>query len=127
MPRLVMVGLSHHATRLEMRERVAIDEAAWRAPAPAAFSTVLVSTCNRVEVYAGVDGRPAQAIRSLQRSVARAAGIPLADLQLHLRTASGPDALVHLVRVASGLDSLVVGEEQIRGQVREAVRAAEGV
>jgi len=127
MARLVMVGLSHRATPLDLRERVAVDETAWRVTAPAAFSTVLLSTCNRVEVYAWVDGRPAEAIRSLQRSLARSADIPLADLQPHLRTATGTDALVHLVRVASGLDSLVVGEEQIRGQVRDAVRAAESV
>lgn len=125
MPRLIVVGLSHHATPLEVRERVAVDEAAWRAHAPTAFNTVLLSTCNRVEVYAWVDGRPAAAVRSLQRCLARAADIGLADLQPHLSAATGRDALVHLVRVASGLDSLVVGEEQIRGQVREAVRAAE--
>jgi glutamyl-tRNA reductase len=127
MPRLVMVGLSHHAAPLEVRERVAVDEAAWRACAPASVSTVLVSTCNRVEVYAWVDGRPSAAIRSLQRCLARAAGIELAVVQPYLTAAAGRDALVHLVRVASGLDSLVVGEEQIRGQVREALRAAEGV
>ena len=127
MAQLVMVGLSHHAAPLDVRERLAVDEAAWRANAPASFSTVLVSTCNRVEVYAWVDGRPSVAIRSLQRCLARAAGIEPAVVQPYLKSASGRDALVHLVRVASGLDSLVVGEEQIRGQVREALRAAEGV
>jgi glutamyl-tRNA reductase len=127
MARLVMVGLSHHAAPLDVRERLAVDEAAWRATAPASFSSVLVSTCNRVEVYAWVDGRPTAAIRSLQRCLARAAGIELSVVQPYLTAAAGRDALVHLVRVASGLDSLVVGEEQIRGQVREALRAAERV
>ncbi len=125
MARLVMVGLSHHAAPLELRERVAVDEAAWRAHAPGSFSTVLLSTCNRVEVYAWVDGRPAVAIRSLQRSLARAAGVELVEVQPYLEAGSGREALVHLVRVASGLDSLVIGEEQIRGQVREALRVAE--
>jgi glutamyl-tRNA reductase len=125
MPQLVMVGLSHHAAALEIRELVAVDEAAWRAHAPASIGTVLLSTCNRVEVYAWVEGRPTVAVRSLQRCLARAAGLDLAELQPHLRAAAGRDALVHLVRVASGLDSLVVGEEQIRGQVRDAVRSAE--
>ncbi len=127
MARLITVGVSHHAAPLEVRERVAVDEAAWRANAPASFPTVLVSTCNRVEAYAWVDGRPSRAIRSLERSLALAAGIDLAVVQPYLTAASGRDALIHLVRVASGLDSLVVGEEQIRGQVREALRAAESV
>src|SRR6267378_2708506 len=74
-----------------------------------------------------MDGRPSVAIRSLQRCLARAAGIELAVVQPSSKAAAGRDALVHLVRVASGLDSLVVGEEQIRGQVREALRAAESV
>jgi glutamyl-tRNA reductase len=125
MPRLVMVGLSHHATPLEVRERVAVDEAAWRRWAPAAPPTLLLSTCNRVEVYAWVEGRPAQAIRGLQRALASATGVGLAELRPHLNALNGPDAILHLVRVASGLDSLVVGEEQIRGQVRAALAAAE--
>src|SRR4030081_2720665 len=114
MPRLIMVGLSHHAASLDVRERVAVDEGAWRAHAPNSFSTVLLSTCNRVEVYAWVGSRPATAIRTLQRSLARATGTDLAELQPYLKSAAGHEALVHLVRVASGLDSLVVGEEQIR-------------
>ena len=61
----------------------------------------------------------------LQRRLSKAAGIPLAELKPYLKTAVGAEALLHLVRVASGLDSLVVGEEQIRGQVREALRSAE--
>jgi glutamyl-tRNA reductase len=125
MPRLLMVGLSHHAAPLEVRERVAVDEAAWRRHAPDNLCTVLLSTCNRVEIYAWIDDRAQPAATLLQRRLAKAAGIPLAELKPYLKTAVGNDALLHLVRVASGLDSLVVGEEQIRGQVREAVRAAE--
>ena len=123
MPRLVMVGLSHHETPLEVRERVAVDETAWRRCAPAELATILLSTCNRVEVYAWVDGRAAVAVRSMQRSLARATGVEHAELQPHLKALTGNDALLHLVRVTSGLDSLVVGEEQIRGQVREALTA----
>jgi glutamyl-tRNA reductase len=86
---------------------------------------VLVSTCNRVEVYAWVEKRVATAVRTLARALARATNMEPAELQPYLRTLTGRDALLHLVRVTSGLDSLVVGEEQIRGQVREALRAAE--
>ena len=125
MPRLLMVGLSHHAAPLEVRERVAVDEAAWRLHAPANFSTLLLSTCNRVEVYAWIEGRTRRAARTMMRSLARAAGVPLVEIEPFLTTRNGRDALLHLVRVASGLDSLLVGEEQIRGQVRAALRAGD--
>jgi glutamyl-tRNA reductase len=123
--RLLMVGLSHHAAPLDVRSRVAVTEANWRAHAPADLGTVLVSTCNRLEVYAWIEGRSQPAVRALHRSLAAAAGVPLAELKPFLKAAAGRDALLHLVRVASGLDSLVVGEEQIRGQVRDALRSAE--
>jgi glutamyl-tRNA reductase len=122
---LVMVGLSHHAAPVEVRERVALDESSWRSRAPRSIATVLLSTCNRVEVYAWVEKRAATAVRTLARALAAATNMELAELQPYLRTFTGRDALLHLVRVTSGLDSLVVGEEQIRGQVREALRAAE--
>jgi glutamyl-tRNA reductase len=127
MPRLVMVGLSHHRAPLEIRERIAVDEATWRLHAPTSLSTLLLSTCNRVEVYAWIDGRTQRAARLMMRSLARAAGMPLAEMEPYLTTRAGQDALLHLVRVASGLDSLLIGEEQIRGQVRAALRAGEEV
>ncbi|HEY1294163.1 MAG TPA: glutamyl-tRNA reductase [Chloroflexota bacterium] len=125
MPRLLMVGLSHHAAPLEVRERVAVDEATWRLHAPANFTTLLLSTCNRVEVYAWIEGRTQRAARTIMRSLAHTAGVPLPDIEPFLTTRAGREALLHLVRVASGLDSLLVGEEQIRGQVRSALRAGE--
>jgi glutamyl-tRNA reductase len=125
MPRLVMVGLSHHAAPLEIRERVVVDEATWRSHAPTRHSTLLLSTCNRVEVYAWIEGRTERAARGMMRSLAHAAGLPLEDIEPYLTVRRGRDALLHLVRVASGLDSLLVGEEQIRGQVRAALRASE--
>jgi glutamyl-tRNA reductase len=125
MPRLLMVGLSHHAAPLEVRERVVVDDATWRAHAPPQFSTLLLSTCNRVEVYAWIEGRTQRAARTLMRSLAQAADVPLAEIDPYFTTRTGRDALLHLVRVASGLDSLLVGEEQIRGQVRSALRASE--
>lgn len=127
MPRLVMVGLSHHVAPLEIRERIAVDEVTWRQYAPASMSTLLLSTCNRVEVYAWIEGRTQRAARTMMRALARSAAMPLAEIEPYLTTRSGRDALLHLVRVASGLDSLLVGEEQIRGQVRAALRAGEEV
>jgi glutamyl-tRNA reductase len=123
--RLLMLGVSHHAAPVEVRERLAIDEATWRAHAPERFSTILLSTCNRLEVYAWIDGRTDGPRRSLLRALGPATGVSPAEIAPYLRCLVGSDALRHLVRVASGLDSLLVGEEQIRGQVREALRAAD--
>jgi glutamyl-tRNA reductase len=127
MGRLMVMGISHHAAPVEVRERVAIDEATWRAHAPENFATILLSTCNRLEVYAWVNsgGRPQSAARVILRSVARASGCEVRELQPYVTCRTGREALLHLIRVSSGLDSALVGEEQIRGQVREALRAAE--
>ena len=125
MGKLVMVGLSHHATPIDIRERVAIDAAAWRAVAPPEPASILLSTCNRVEVYAWVEERAAPATRALRSALASAAGLEPRELRPYLTQRTGREAVRHLVRVASGLDSLVVGEEQIRGQVRDALRNTE--
>jgi glutamyl-tRNA reductase len=125
--RLLMLGVSHHAAPVEVRERLAIDESTWRAHAPHQLSSILLSTCNRVEVYAWIDGRTDVAKRSLLRALARATGVGPAEIAPYVRCVVGREALLHLVRVASGLDSLLVGEEQIRGQVRAALRSAEEV
>jgi glutamyl-tRNA reductase len=125
MPKLLMLGVSHHAAPVEVRERLAIDEVTWRLHAPAAPSTILLSTCNRVEVYAWVAGRTASTRRALLGALSRATGITTAEIEPYLKVRTGREALLHLVRVTSGLDSLLVGEEQIRGQVRTALRAAE--
>lgn len=121
---LVVVGVSHHAASLEVRERLALDAATWRELAPPGAPGVLLATCNRVEVYAWSGGRGLRVASSLKRALAHAAGLPVAALEPHLFVHAGPEALRHLVRVAAGLDSLVVGEEQIRGQVRRAFAAA---
>src|SRR5260370_31496123 len=127
MPRLVMVGVSHHLTPLEVRECLAFEAERWYARSPRDLPSVLVATCNRVEVYAWVTGRSGPAVRALQRSLADAAGLAITQLQPYLAVFTGPEALLHLVRVAAGLDSLVVGEDQIRGQLRDALRLAESV
>lgn len=123
--RLLVVGVSHHAAPIELRERLALDEAAWRQYAPTHVATILLSTCNRVEVYAWVEGRTATTRRSLIRALIRATRMEADELEPYLVARTGREALLHLVRVASGLDSMLVGEEQIRGQVRQALRSAE--
>jgi len=96
MPRLLMVGLSHHAAPLDVRERVVIDEATWRLHAPDNVCTVLLSTCNRLEIYAWIDDRAQAQARLVQRRLAKAARIPLAELKPYLKTAVGAEALLHL-------------------------------
>ena len=91
--KLVMVGLSHHAAPLEIRERVAVDEAAWRAVAPAAFGSILLSTCNRVEIYAWADDRGASTAQALRRALARAAGLDWRQLRLYVNSRIGREAL----------------------------------
>jgi glutamyl-tRNA reductase len=120
-----MVGLSHHSTPLDIRERVAMSVDAWR-EASSAPPAVLLSTCNRIEAYAWADGDGLRCAGQLRRGLARAAGIPRVELDPHLATLTGERAIVHLVRVAAGLDSLILGEDQIRGQVRAAFSETAG-
>ncbi len=125
---LILVGLSHHTAPLEVRERIGIS----RSMLPAALDrlandgcvdAVLLSTCNRTEVYATAADPVAMGERIVAcladyRGVAR----DEIDASLYLRTDA--DAARHLFRVAAGLDSLVVGEPEILGQVKDAYKVA---
>src|SRR6516225_10265456 len=85
--------------------------------------TFVVSTCNRVEIYAEVDKFHA-GLSGISDLLARHSGIPLTELTPHLYVHYEDRAVQHLLAVASGLDSMVVGESQILGQVRTALRVA---
>jgi glutamyl-tRNA reductase len=113
--RLALVGISHHVAPVELRERVALslDDAA--ALARSLGEAVCLSTCNRTEVYVGGDEEDAAA------ALERVAGEPLDGVLYRLHD---EEAAVHLFRVAAGLDSLVPGEGEILGQVREAFEAS---
>jgi glutamyl-tRNA reductase len=118
--RLLAVGVSHHHAPLEVRERLfladghAVDLAAELARDGS--EAVVLSTCNRTEVYLS-GGRAEYAREELERR----SGLELGDV---LATWEEADAVEHLFRVAAGLDSLVPGEAQILGQVRQAYDAA---
>lgn len=122
---LALVGVSHHQAPLELRERVAVGPDEGRALARELGRTceaVVLSTCNRTELYlasstAGDLDR--QASDTLLRLAGDAAGV-LAPVAYRLADES---AALHLFRVAAGLDSLVPGEGEILGQVREAYEA----
>ena len=121
--RLVVVGLNHRTAPLGLRECLAVSGDLWH-DETSDLPSVLLMTCNRVEVYAWSVDRASTTIRRLVRSLARVSGVPRRELAPYLVTFVGRDALHHLIRVIAGLDSLVLGEEHIRGQVRDAYKAA---
>jgi glutamyl-tRNA reductase len=123
---LMVVGLSYRTTSLEKREQLApiSERSEQTGTAQKPMPGVLLATCNRIELYSWVTGRRGRSAATLARAMAEAAGVPLATFESDLFTKSGPQALRHLVRVVSGLDSLVVGDVQIHGQARAALRLA---
>lgn len=129
---ILVVGLSHKSAPVEIREKVAfasdcLHEALRTARDVAGVHEgVIVSTCNRVEIYAA-GRRREEGVEGLCRFMARYHGVEEEKLRPHLYVFAGPDAVKHVFRVASSLDSMVVGEPQILGQVKDAYeKAAEG-
>ncbi|MEQ1503020.1 MAG: glutamyl-tRNA reductase [Myxococcota bacterium] len=125
--RLLAVGLSHHTAPVEIRERLAFDEAGVRSTLERLVRTegileeaFLISTCNRVELYA-----VPRSMEAVQEFFGAYRGPVGERIDSYLYWYRGRDAVRHLFRVASSLDSLVVGEPQILGQVKDAVRLAE--
>ena len=83
---------------------------------------MILSTCNRVEVYGR--GREPGSVELVVRFLARSRPVTPDDLEPHLYRLEGEDAVRHVFRVAASLDSMVLGEPQILGQVKEAYEAA---
>jgi glutamyl-tRNA reductase len=126
---LLVVGLTHRTTPLWIRERVAFASwagAAREVAARAGLDEVLVlSTCNRVELYGAtsVDDLAAATERLVELLAERAA-MPTDVLRGYLTTLTGPAAAAHLGRVAAGMDSMVLGETQIVAQLKRAIADA---
>ncbi len=124
---LLVVGLSHKSAPVALLERAAVTGDAWSKLLHDVHSsqhvagTFVVSTCNRVEVYADVE-KFHGGVSDISELLARHAGIDLADLTRHLYVHYEERAVHHLFAVACGLDSMVAGEGQILGQVRSAVK-----
>jgi len=120
--------MSHRSAPVEVRERVAFPPCAGRSflrrlkDEGAVSEAVLLSTCNRTEVYAVVEDEGARG-RMLDL-LAEDRGVERASLEQDTYWLTDAEAVRHLYRVASSLDSMIVGEGQILGQVREAYRAA---
>ncbi|WP_298036178.1 glutamyl-tRNA reductase [uncultured Desulfuromonas sp.] len=122
---IIVVGLSHKTAPVEIRERVAFPPTAMEKPLremaalPAISEAVIVSTCNRVELYA--TSRDAETgVVQLKRFLAEHHDIPLDELDAHLYEVRGEEAIHHVFRVAASLDSMVIGEPQILGQIKTA-------
>ncbi|HWS41124.1 MAG TPA: glutamyl-tRNA reductase [Arenimonas sp.] len=120
---LIVLGLNHHSAPVELRERVSVSESQQEqalsdlTKQPGVVHTVLLSTCNRTEIYAqiepGHEHIPAQWLADYHH-------IELDALSTYLYQHQDVHAVRHLFRVAAGLDSLVMGEPQILGQVKQA-------
>jgi glutamyl-tRNA reductase len=114
--RLLAVGVSHHHAPLEVRERLYLQDGHAAELAADLGEAVVLSTCNRTEIY--LAGGSVDAARA---ELERRSGLELGGV---LARWDDGEAVSHLFRVAAGLDSLVPGESQILGQVREAYEAA---
>jgi glutamyl-tRNA reductase len=125
--RILLTGLNHETAPLETRERVSFSKEQLSDALPLLAERVgegvILSTCNRMEVYT-VAEEPPEAAGEVRRFLAYYHGIDQQTLAPHLYDHTDADAVSHLFRVASGLDSMIVGESQILGQVRAALTAA---
>ena len=126
---LLVVGASYQTADMALLERLSVPSHG-RSDVLAALlarehvtEAVVLSTCNRVEVYAGVTGFHG-GLADVSAVLAEQAGEAPAALASHLYVHWDAEAVTHTLRVAAGLDSLVVGESQILGQLREAYAAA---
>lgn len=123
---LVAIGLNHHTAPLAIREKLAFPAEQLPAAlasvigAEAAREAAIVSTCNRTELYASTPDA-----EGLVQWLAQHRGLTAEELRPYLYLHTAEAAAHHAFRVASGLDSMVLGETQIVGQIKDAVRAAE--
>ncbi|GJP48424.1 hypothetical protein CLOM_g7712 [Closterium sp. NIES-68] len=131
---IIVVGLSVHTAPVSMREKLAVPEAEWpRAIGelceyPHIEEAAVLSTCNRMEIYV-VALSWHRGIREVTEWMSKSSGVPVEELRQHLFLLRQRDATQHLLRVSSGLDSLVLGEGQILAQVKQVFKvgqAAEG-
>jgi len=125
---LLVVGLSHRSAPVALLEQTSItgDDLVklLHEVNDAVSEVMIVSTCNRVEVYASVD-RFHGGVQLISEALARHSGVPLEELSRHLYVHYEDRAVQHAFTVACGLESMVVGEGQILGQIRAAFRLAQ--
>ncbi len=125
---LVNIGVNHRSSPVELREKLSVDEG--QLPdALAGLRTrknisecLILSTCNRTEVYAYTSTRADDA--TIIEWIGEFCGIPPEEFKAHLYSQSGHKTVEHLFKVVAGIDSMVLGEDQILGQVKSAYAAA---
>jgi glutamyl-tRNA reductase len=124
---IAVVGLSHRTAPVEIRERLSIPEQTMETSLQRLRSdeqvleASILSTCNRLEIYALLR-HPELGISAVGEFLSQVSGLSVEDLTPHLFTFHHEEAVGHLLRVAAGLDSLVLGEGQILSQVKKMVR-----
>jgi glutamyl-tRNA reductase len=129
MSELLALGVSHKTAPLELRERVALTEGKAvgilneLTDAPGVQEAAAISTCNRTELYL-VAADPVEAESLALGLLAREADIRPTELVGHLYSLRGPEAADQLFRVTAGLDSMIVGEAEVQGQVKRAYELA---
>ncbi|MEW6376415.1 MAG: glutamyl-tRNA reductase [Thermodesulfobacteriota bacterium] len=122
---LLVIGLNHKTAPIEIREYLAfpqdkMEEALSKVHAlPSLKENMILSTCNRVEIYAATR-ETEKAIHDLKEFLSQYHGISLKEFEKSLYYHIGEEAVRHIFRVASSLDSMVVGEPQILGQIKDA-------
>lgn len=126
---LIVIGLNHKTTPIEIRERLAFQESDMEKALvqarsfPSVKENMILSTCNRVEIYAA-SRETDKAILDLKNFISQYHDLPLKDFEKNLYFFVGEEAVRHIFRVASSLDSMVVGEPQILGQIKSAYQIA---
>lgn len=129
---ILCLGLNHNTAQIALREKLAFNEQSIRLAlsrlgcrhesCPGSISEmVILSTCNRVELYAI---SPSLVFEVLENFVEEIRGVPRQVFSSHLFRLADEDAVAHLFNVAAGLDSLILGEPQILGQVAQALSLA---
>lgn len=128
-PNLILVGVNHKTTPVEIREKLAFSQAKLKASleelvsSPEIIENIILSTCNRVEIYARVENTD-RGIQLLQDFICDYHGISRGNLDQYFYSFCDNQAVEHLFRVSSSLDSMVLGEAQILGQVKDAYSTA---
>jgi glutamyl-tRNA reductase len=127
-----LVGLNHRTAHIEIRERIAFPEDGLDRYMKALYTLpsltegFILSTCNRVEIYAATRD-PEKGIEEIKKFLAQQHRLPLSEFENTLYVLQGEELVRHIFRVASSLDSMVVGEPQILGQIKGAYRVAHAV
>ena len=126
---IVLLGINHKTAPVELRECIAFtpdestDALAALRRMDGVAEALLYSTCNRVELLMVTDRLP-DAVAAAKRYIAESNKVPLEQFERSLYVHANDEAVRHLFRVAASLDSMIVGEPQILGQIKEAYRGA---